>query len=296
MSNPKKQAIKAQIDSFPALPVIVLKVMEVTADPESCAEDLMRAVIPDQSMCSAILKIANSAFFGIPREVSTMERAVMVLGFEEVRNVVIGKALFAAFPKLNKNFKDSVNLFWQHTFTCGLVAKIMGEKLGYPPSQLFVAGLIHDIGKLAMLLTFPNKYPLLSGLAEPGKSSSINDELTDFGIGHDTVGLQLAQRWLLPEQLVMAIGHHHQPLEAPDHRHLPLIIQVADILSLMYCSPDFYGAQDVMKIFEDFYPELDTIWAENSLTWKIENIGDWFEELEKRYTQDQAILNIFTAS
>ncbi len=296
MSNPNKHTIKVQIDSFPALPVIVLKVLKVTADPESGADDVMRAILPDQSMCSAILKIANSAFFGIPREVSSIERAVMVLGFEEVRNIVISKALFAAFPKLNKKFKDSVNLFWQHTFTCGLVAKMIGEKLGYSPSELFIAGLLHDIGKLAMLLTFPDNYPLLRGLAEPGKGSNINDELKDFGISHDTVGLQLAERWLLPERLAMAIGHHHRPQVAPAHRHLPLFIQVADILSLMYCSPDFYGARDVMKIFEDFYPEMDALWAENGLKWQVENIGSWFEELEERYTQDQAILDIFTSS
>ncbi len=296
MSTPNKQAIKIQIDAFPALPIIVSKVMTVTADPESGADDLMRAVLPDQSMCSALLKFANSAFFGIPREVSTIERAVMVLGFEEVRNIVIGKTLFAAFPKLNKNFKDSVNLFWQHTFTCGLVAKIIGEELGYSPSELFIAGLIHDIGKLAMLLTFPGDYPLLRGLAEPGKGSSVDDEFRDYGISHDKVGLQLAERWLLPERLTMAIGHHHQPRQAPSHRHLPLFIQVADILSLMYCSPDIYGAQDVMEFFEDFFPEMDALWAENDLTWNIENVGVWFEGLGERYDQDQAILDIFTSS
>ncbi len=288
--------IETQINSFPALPLIVTKVMAVTADPESSAEDLMKVILPDQSMCSTILKIANSAFFGIPREVSTMERALMVLGFEEVRNIVIGKALFAAFPKLGKEFRETVTLFWQHAFTCGLAAKIMGETLGISPSELFVAGLIHDIGKLAMLTLFGDKYPLLRELTDPGRSDSASEELTEFKISHDRVGLLLANRWLLPGKLTMAIGHHHCPGDAPSHKQFPILIQTADILSLMYCSPDFLGAEDTMKIFEDFLPETRDLWAENDLKWDIINIGTWYNTLAERFEQDQAILDIFTSS
>jgi len=293
MTTPSIRAINTQVESLPALPAIVTKVMAVTADPESSAKDLMREILPDQSMCSAILKFANSAFFGIPREVSTIERAVMVLGFEEVRNIVIGKALFSAFPKLGKNSRDTVGLFWEHTFTCGLAAKIIAEKLGYSPSELFIAGLIHDIGKLAMLITFPDDYPLLRDLTQPSHDCGIADEIASFDISHESVGRKLAERWLLPQQLVMAIGYHHHPRNAPSHKHLPIFIQVADILSLMYCSPDFYSAEDVMKIFEDFFPETGDLWAENNLSWNIENLGTWFEALEEKYLQDQAILDIF---
>lgn len=288
--------IETQINSFPALPLIVTKVMAVTADPESSAEDLMEVILPDQSMCATILKIANSAFFGIPREVSTMERALMVLGFEEVRNIVIGKALFGAFPKLGKEFQESVTLFWQHAFTCGLTAKIMGETMSISPSELFVAGLIHDIGKLAMLTLFGDKYPLLRELTEPGRSDSAAEELADFKTSHDRVGLRLANRWLLPEKLTMAIGHHHCPGDAPSLKQFPILIQTADILSLMYCSPEFFGAEDAMKIFEDFLPETRDLWAENDLKWDIGNIGTWYNSLAERFEQDQAILDIFTSS
>jgi len=296
MSYKKINAINCQINAFPALPATVTKVMAITANPESSANDLMRAILPDQSMCSAILKISNSAFFGIPREVKTIERALMVLGFDEVRNIVIGKALFAAFPRLNKNFKDSVNLFWQHSFTCGLVAKIIGEKLRYSPSELFIAGLIHDIGKLAMLITFPNEYPLLRELTESVRVSNTSREYADFGISHDRVGMQLAERWLLPRQLTTAIGHHHDPQQAPDHRHFPIFIQVADILSLMYCSPDLYSGEDIIRIFADFLPETRTLWTENNLSWDIDSVGLWFETLDEMYKQDQGILDIFISS
>ena len=293
--TPTSLPATVNIDSFPALPATVAKVLQVTADPESSADDLMKVVLPDQSMCSAILKIANSAFFGIPREVSTIERAVMVLGFEEVRNVIIGKALFAAFPKLNASFKDTVNLFWEHSFSCGLVAKIIAKELGFPQSELFVAGLIHDIGKLAMLMTFPNDYPLLRELTEPRYTGIIASENSDFGTSHDTVGKQLANRWLLPQKLVIAIAHHHNPQNAPAEKHFPLIIQVADILSYMHCSPDMFGPKDVKRIFEDFLTEPLSLWAENKLPLDLDNLVNWFELLAVSREENQPILDIFTS-
>jgi HD-like signal output (HDOD) protein len=289
-------AINSQMESLPALPATVAEVMAVTANPESSADDLMHVILKDQTMCSTILKVANSAFFGIPRGVSTIERAVVVLGYEEIRNIVIGKAIFSSFPQLNQENKNTVNLFWEHAFTCGLAAKIMGDHLHLPPSELFIAGLIHDIGKLVMLMAFPNDYPILQELYNPCNLDNSAEERAKFSIAHDKVGLQLAERWLLPEQLCMAIGFHHSPQHAPRFKQYPLIVQIADILSLMYCSQDFYGPQDVIKFFEDFFPDIGALWGENDLTWNIEKIGIWFEGLAERYERDQAILDIFTSS
>jgi HD-like signal output (HDOD) protein len=294
MTAPQLIAINAQIDAFPALPATVGKVMAVTADPESSASDLMRVVLPDQSMCSALLKVANSAFFGVPREVSTIERAVVVLGYEEVRNIVIGKAIFSSFPKMNRESRASVGLFWDHTFSCGLAAKIIAEQLHFSPSEFFIAGLIHDIGKLAIFITFPSKYQLMRELTSPNHPSSIVEEERSFAITHDRVGLRLAEKWLLPKQLAMAIGYHHTPQEAPFLRHYPLIVQAADILALMSGNAHNLRTADVIKIFTDFYPELSGLWQDNGLPWNVENFGFWFEALQQSRERDQSILNIFT--
>ena len=222
MTHPYLTAINSQINSLPALPAIVTKVMAITANPESSANDLMQAILPDQTMCSTILKVANSAFFGIPRGVSTIERAVVVLGYAEIRNIVIGKAIFSSFPKLSQENKNTISLFWEHAFTCGLAAKIIGDHLHLPPSELFVAGLIHDIGKLVMLMAFPTDYPILQELSNPCNLDNSTEEQSKFAISHDKVGLQLAEKWLLPEQLCMAIGFHHSPQKAPSFKKYPL--------------------------------------------------------------------------
>lgn len=296
MSRRHILAIKAQIDAFPTLPATVSKVMTVTADPDSGADDLMQAILPDQSMCTAILKVANSAFFGIPREVSTIERAVVVLGYEEIRNIVLGKAIFASFPKMGNKCRMSARLFWEHAFTCGLAAKIIAEHLRLSPSELFIAGLIHDIGKLAMFITFPHEYPILLEFARPGNyGNTITEEERIFAVCHDRVGLQLAEKWLLPQQLVTAIGYHHHPREAPFCRKYPIIIQVADILALMHGNADILKSEDVIKIFDDFFPETALLWKDNHLPWDINEVGTWFARLKRSREKDHSILNIFAS-
>jgi putative nucleotidyltransferase with HDIG domain len=289
-------ALLKQIDSFPALPATVNKVMAVTGNPESSAHDLMKAILPDQSMCTAILKIANSAFFGLPGQVSTIEKAIIVLGFEEVRNVVIGKAVFASFQKLNKSNRHNIQMFWEHSFTCGLAAKILATHLGYSQSELFIAGLIHDIGKLAMLMTFPHDYSPLLELSEPHQFQSIIKENEIFSISHDEIGMRLLKRWHFPEALTMAIGYHHRPQLAPTHMIFPLIVQMADILSLIYCSPEKLSGDDVQAIFRDFLPENMQMWKDNNLPCDLEKTGLWYEQLTESRKRDGAVLDIFTSA
>lgn len=295
MPNPKTLSIFNYIDSFPSLPATVSKVMAVTASPESSAEDLMEAILPDQSMCITLLKIANSAFFGLPRQVSSLEKAVMVLGFAEVRNIVLGKAVFNSFQGFNSSNKEAITLFWKHSFTCGLAAKIIAQKQGLSPSELFVAGLIHDIGKLAMLLTFPREYSDIIELSGPLQFRSYLEEQNKFSISHDDVGMRLLQRWLFPERLTMAIGYHHRPDEAPDHALFPIIIQMADILSLLLYNPDGVSSNEIIPVIEDFHPEIIAQWKRYSISWSQADIVTWFEELQESHIRDSAILDTLSA-
>lgn len=291
MTTSNLAEILKQVDNFPSLPATVNKVMTVTGDPESSANDLMCAILPDQSMCTTILKIANSAFFGIPRKVATIEQAVVVLGFDEIRNIVLGKAVFTSFQNFNIN-KDAIDLFWEHSFTCGLAAKIIGEHLHLSPSELFIAGLIHDIGKLAMLITFPQEYSLLYEFSVPDQFRAVLHEQEMYSTSHDEIGLKILNKWLFPEQLVMTAGYHHQPELAPSHRVYPIIVQMADVLSLMHCSPDGLREEDVTTIFEDFMPENSDLWLRNSLPWDTDKLGTWYKQLQEIRRRDQPILDI----
>jgi len=289
------QTIHDQIDNIPPLPATVTHVLGVTANPESSASDLMQVILPDQTMCATILKLANSAAFGQPQQVYTIERALMVLGFDEIKNIIIGKAVFSSFPKISRATTQSVGVFWEHAFTCGLTAKIIAEHYKLSPSELFISGLIHDIGKLVMLMAFPGSYPLLDEHSLANHFQAMGAEIAQYATGHDQVGLELARRWNLPEQLESAIGYHHNPEKAPCHKKYPLIIQVADILSLMYCCSEITDPMDVEHVFYDFLPDTYDLWQRNGLPLDPKNLGYWYETLQESREQDPELLSTLSA-
>jgi putative nucleotidyltransferase with HDIG domain len=295
MTNFHTEALLRLVDSFPALPATVSKVIAVTSNPESSAHDLMKAILPDQSMCATILKVANSAFFGIPNSVSTIEKAVVVLGFDEIRDVVISKAVFSSFQKLNKENRHNIKLFWEHSFTCGLAAKIIANHLGQPQSELFVAGLIHDIGKLAMLSAAPQDYASYLEPAEPGGFGSTSRERETFSITHDQIGMRLLKRWLFPESLIIAIGYHHQPQAAPSQVVYPLIIQMADILSLIHCRPEKLTSEEARALLHNLLPGILQNWEGNRLPGELEDIYSWYLELVDSRQRDGAVIDILTS-
>ena len=292
MTNRNFSAIINQIESFPALPLTVNRVMAVAGNPESSARDMMQAIIADQAMCSTVLKIANSAFFGLPRQVASIDKAVVVLGFDEIRNIVLAKAVFSSFQKLSKNNKEGITLFWEHSFTCALAAKIMAEHLGFSASEFFIAGLLHDIGKLALLISFPFDYQLLAEPLEANTLRTTGREFELYQTSHDKVGMLLLRRWMLPEQLLMATGFHHQPNLAPSQPIFPIVIQLADMLALLHYSPDQLQPEDVVTIFADFLPECTSLWQANGLPWDPQQVGLWFARLIDSRQNDQAILDI----
>jgi len=293
MSNSHLIAIAARLNSFPALSTTVTKVLAVTANPESTAADLMNAVIDDQSMCATILKVANSVLFGLPRQVATIERAAVVLGQHEIRNIVIGKAVFSSFPKISLDNLATVKLFWEHALTCGLAAKIIAGHYRFSASEFFIAGLIHDIGKLAMFTTFPDDYPLLKEFSSPIHFLEDSSETSQFGISHNEVGRRLADRWMLPESLVMAVGFHHRPQEAPNLVTIPLIVQVADILSLMYCCSGLDKGKDVETVFKDFLPEIAHAWTANDLPLEEGSLAQWFDRLVADREAETDLFSLF---
>lgn len=295
MSQANLDAIYGQIDSLPSLPSIVSEVLEVTGDPESSANDLMRAILPDQSMCATILKIANSAFFGLPRQVSTLEKAVMVLGFNEVKNIVLGKAIFNSFKELGKNNRETIENFWNHSFNCGLAAKILAERINLSPSELFIAGLIHDIGKLAMLITFPTIYSHLLEVVEETWTENCAKERELFFISHDEVAHTMLQRWLFPPELAKAVGYHHRPEKTEDFRLLAATLQMADILAHINQSAGYSHESGYRALLLSVRTDVFDQWKKHNLPCDEEEIQTWFELLKISQEKDTAILTIFAS-
>lgn len=287
--------IEKKIDSFPALPSIVAQVLEVTNNPESSSADLMEVVQPDPSMCTAILKVANSALFGQPKKVSSLERAITLLGFNEVESIVLGKSVVSTFQATLKGYEKELESFWQHSFTCGLAAKIIAVHLNLSSGQFFMAGLIHDIGKLAMLLSFPEKYGSSGLLTRYSDPEALVEEKRLFGITHEVVGGKLLQKWNFPNKLLFAIGFHHNPGSAPKQNGYPLVIQLADAMSLLCLAPEqLQEEEDAAKGISRLLPDVKEQWQKYKLPWDENSLESWFAWLKIDNEHGSSILKLLT--
>jgi putative nucleotidyltransferase with HDIG domain len=294
MSAHAASTLIARIKSIPTLPTIALRVMEVTANPTSSANDLMEIISPDVSLTTKIIKIANSPFYGLTKEISSLQHAVTILGFKEIRNLVISTVAFDSFKNLQQNGKFDINKFWRHSFYCALAAKIIAVDLKSGGSELFVAGLVHDIGKLAMYIAFPNEFMMQIEIMSPLKIkyTAFEAEKDIFGMTHDEVGMKLLERWMFPKSLLTAVGYHHRPQEADKKSRFPIIVHVADILTHVYEMQDEEEEEDSVDA-ELFYNDAVNLSRSFGIDWEVSDLSRFQQALEESIKREADTINLF---
>lgn len=230
--NQTLSALTRSISSFPALPAVVARVMDLTSNPESSVEDLMDVIQCDPALTTMVLKLSNSAYFGQVRRVSSLKQSISVLGIDEIRNIVVAKAMFQSFKHLDNEGLFDIRNFWFHSFMCGLCARIISRDVALL-ENFFIYGLIHDIGKLVFLTALPSKF--LETIKDHGHDAYtiFQQEEKSFGITHAEIGMVLLKRWMFPEQIVSTVGYHHCPEKADKKDIFPYIIYFADILTYL---------------------------------------------------------------
>lgn len=291
----KAELIRQQIDSFPILPATVSRVMEVIADPESSADDLMQALLPDQSLCVTVLKLANSVLFGRPQGVDSLTSAIMVLGFDQVQSIALIKAMNNSFRELKLVDTAPIEQFWEHSFLTAMAARHIAQHLRLPSSTLFMAGLIHDIGKLVMLLTFGDEYAPEQWMRPFSTEERLAAEQRLFAFNHATVGGQLLGQWHFPDNLVAAVAYHHLPAKAPGAQLFAQVIQLADLLSFFCIESEAGQGDDVIAGLQLFLPGLMRRWRGMGMAWNDEHCRHWYDRLCRSREQSGAIREILSA-
>ena len=293
----KAEQIRQQIDSFPILPATVSRIMQVTASPESSADDLMQAILPDQSLCFTVLKLANSVLFGRPQRVDSLTAAITVLGFDEVQSIALIKAMNNSFRELNLVSTAPVEQFWEHSFLTAMAAQHVAQHLRLASCTFFMAGLIHDIGKLVMLLTFKDEYAPEEWMTSFSTKERLATEQQLFAFNHASLGEQLLRQWNFPENLLSAVEFHHTPAmaQAPLEQFLAQVIQLADLLSYLCIESDTNEDADVINGLQVFLPDLITRWRSMGMTWSEEHFTNWYRWLCKSREQSRVIREILSA-
>jgi putative nucleotidyltransferase with HDIG domain len=234
-TNPTAQRIKKvteSIISLPTLPTVVTKMIELVDNPKTSAASLARLISTDQALTAKILKLANSAYYGFPREISTVNMAIVVLGFNTVKDMGLSLSVFEVFKDADTGAHFDVSKFWEHSIACGAASRMLARRLKYRfVGEAFVAGLLHDIGKVILNQYVHKEFVEIIAIAATGETTIEIAENSIIGTGHPQVGSWLAEKWNLPKIIVESIAFHHDPWEAKTEPLLVAIVSVANYLS-----------------------------------------------------------------
>ncbi len=233
MIDPEK--LVGDVAALVSLPEVVVRVNALVDDPATSAEDIGRAVAQDAALTSRLLKLANSAMFGMSREVDTIGRAIAVLGTRQVRDLTVGLCAARAFAGI-PNELVSMGSFWHHSVLCAVAARQLASECerGRPDSS-FVAGLLHDVGQLVLFNKLPeeSRAALLMSIDEPNEPPLHLCERQLLGFDHAAVGGALARRWQLPASLAECMAWHHEPARATSHPLEVALIHIASSVAVL---------------------------------------------------------------
>ncbi|GAB4175879.1 MAG: HDOD domain-containing protein [Calditrichia bacterium] len=225
-----------QIKNLPTIPVVAFQVMGIIADENSSIRDLEKIISTDPPLTAKIIKVANSTYYRTAKEITSLHMALVILGMEEVRNIVFAVSLYSSFHKLNSSKYFLFEDFWKHSAGTGKVALALAKYLKVKnENSAFVSGLLHDIGRLILQSFFEEEYNkiYLRSLEQQKPLVEVEKEL--LGFTHQEVGLWLSQRWNIPKSISEVVGNHH--FHSPDHLDYPdlvAVISVADHITRIW--------------------------------------------------------------
>lgn len=216
-----------------SLPDVYSQIVEVMNSPRSSAADLAEMISKDTSLSSRMLKLVNSAFYGFPSRIDSISRAVTLIGTNELTTMALGISVISAFKDIPCELM-SMEGFWRHSIACGVFARLLAaQKVGTSAEQLFVGGLLHDIGRMVMLKQIPQAYTEIIREARKTRQTLVATERTWLGYDHTEVGRLLCQEWRFSKALEEMVSCHHLPGQSRYAPHV-CIIQLADILAKAY--------------------------------------------------------------
>jgi putative nucleotidyltransferase with HDIG domain len=228
-----------EISHIATLPEITLKIIQLVEDPKSTAQDLHKVISHDPALCSRILKVVNSSFYGLPGQIGSINRAIVMLGLNAVKNIAIAASLAKLFRggELTPDF--AARDLWMHSMSTAATTKLIADELHFAlADEAFLGGLIHDIGIMVEMQADRNKLiEVLSKLGTTPKGVPTQEMLAVeeqiFGANHQHFGAGLCDKWKFPRNFTLVTGHHHNPLEAPpENRTLVSIVYLADRLAI----------------------------------------------------------------
>ncbi|MCK4659835.1 MAG: HDOD domain-containing protein [Phycisphaerae bacterium] len=223
----------ASVGDIATLPEVTVKIIETVEDARSTARDLHDIIKRDPALSAKVLKVVNSSFYGLPGQIAGIDRAIVLLGLSAVKNLAIAASIARLFKggQISEHF-DPREL-WRHSVAVGLASRLLGKAGGeiLNLDELFVAGLIHDLGVLIERQAFPEKLGEVCDRCAAGEGTFLDLETRIVGADHQQFGEALTTKWRFPRHLRAVIGFHHHPENlSAELQKLGNLIHLADML------------------------------------------------------------------
>ena len=278
--------IDNQIDQLPALPTTVMKVLEVCKDPNLKAADLNRVISLDPVLTGAVLKLINSAYYSLAEKVTSIVRAIIMLGINTVKNLAISTAVLDKMEKSGTIGVLNMEGYWRHCIGVGVTAKKIGMKIGIDLKEVeeyFIAGLLHDIGKIVLNKALPDHYLKVIQKSDMESADLIDCESEIIGTNHIEIGKKICERWKFTKELYEAIVFHHNPLEcSKETKNLVYAVYTANL----WCNQNTIGYSGNMGP-KEILPEILDF-----LKLKETDIYTWENEIEEQIRKAGVFLKI----
>lgn len=237
-----RQRIVSRVKDIPSLPQMVLQTLKKLDDPKSSAADVADRLSRDEGLVLRVLKLANSAYYGMPRRVASVTEAISYLGYRTVKSIVLAASVFQHMDRPLTGYALDRGDLWHHSLAVAasahhIAGKISGRKT-VDPEEAYIAGMLHDIGKIVLNDYIRFGYGLIVKIVEDQQRPFMEAEREVLGFDHAEVGAQLIEQWQLPQAFVSVARYHHEPESLPDEadpaeRALLDVVHVANVMTLM---------------------------------------------------------------
>jgi HD-like signal output (HDOD) protein len=228
------------IGDIATLPEVTVKIIEVVEDPQGTARDLHDVIKCDPALSARVLKVVNSAFYGLPGQVASVDRAIVLLGLSAVKNIAIAASISRLFRGGQYDELLNARELWRHSVAVAVAAKKIAQAVEDVPAhdEVFLAGLIHDLGLLVARQAYPAELADVVQRCHSGEEDFLSLEASVVGATHQDFGHALATKWKFPRHVRAVVGFHHNPETlSTELQRLGFIIQCADIM----CCQDGLG-------------------------------------------------------
>lgn len=237
-----RKRLEQSLKELPPLPTAISKVLDETNKAEPDLHRIDEIISGDQALASKVLRIVNSAYYGLSRQVTSVGQAVMILGLQQVRTITLSVGSIAAFSNKGPIDAEGSRRFWEHSFATSSACSILGRKMNFDRKTLEMMatiGILHDIGRMFFFCNFKPTYEKLIAKALKEGKSYEEAELGFLGETHAGIGAMIAEKWGLPEEIVQTIKSHEGPFTTETNKWVA-VLAVADWMNknLYYGNPD----------------------------------------------------------